>query len=164
MRLFVGCELPAWAAAALATWTSGVAGEGLRPLAPASLHVTLFFLGERPDHSVPGLAAALRRLPAAPVALRTTGPARLGRVLALELDDIGGGLTALHACGFPGWEAEGRAFRPHVTVARMRGAVVRLPDLPAPPSLAFDAPAVTLFRSHAGSRYEPLERVLLDGG
>jgi RNA 2',3'-cyclic 3'-phosphodiesterase len=60
---------------------------------------------------------------------------------------------------------EARAFRPHVTVARVRrGARVprRLPG--GPPPLGFDGAALTLYRSRPGSggaRYEALARAVL---
>jgi hypothetical protein len=50
-----------------------------------------------------------------------------------------------------------------VSVVRLRpGAAVPRP-LPAVAPHAFDAPAVTLFRSRPGSRYEALERLALGG-
>jgi 2'-5' RNA ligase len=67
------------------------------------------------------------------------------------------------------WEPERRAFRPHVTVGRVRrGERVRAAGLgPPAPDLAFHAPAVTLYRSHTGpggSRYEALARAPLGAG
>ena len=78
-------------------------------------------------------------------------------------------LTALQGdlvralCQSLDWEPERRAFRPHVTVGRLRrGERPRACELDRPPpALEFRAPAVTLYSSHTGrggSRYEPLER------
>jgi 2'-5' RNA ligase len=74
--------------------------------------VTLFFLGSAPEDELPRLREALRALPAAPAPVRTAAPARLGRVLAVDLDDVAGTLGALHACGFPaGSPSAGRSAR-----------------------------------------------------
>jgi len=62
-----------------------------------------------------------------------------------------------------GHEAEGRRFRPHVTVARVRGRL-RPFELPAPPSLEFHPPSVTLYRSVLGrgpATYEAMASVPL---
>ena len=55
-----------------------------------------------------------------------------------------------------------RAFRPHVTVARVRrGERIAPRTVPAPPRLRFAAEALVLYRSQPGSRYEPVARVAL---
>ena len=59
---------------------------------------------------------------------------------------------------------EGRAYRPHATVARLRAGAraPRAAGLGDPAPVAFAGEAVTLYRSHlsrAGASYEPLERI-----
>ena len=176
MRLFVALELAADVRAALGGWARSTVGhdERLRLVREESLHVTLAFLGERPD---PGPAAhavenALQPPPAAPP-LRTGGPLWLSprrpHVLTVELEDPSGGLARIHAAVLgalvreAGHTGEERAFRPHVTVARVRRRL-RPFELPAPPAQAFHPPAVTLFRSQLGggpARYEPVASVPL---
>ena len=98
---------------------------------------------------------------------------RLPHVLTVELDDLDGALAALRAdvverlAGALGWDPESRAFRPHVTVARVRRGARPRRDLPDAPQARFAGQAVTLLRSHLGggpARYEALERVALGPG
>jgi 2'-5' RNA ligase len=174
VRLFAALDLPGEVRDALAAWARDAVGdrEELRLVAPESLHVTLCFLGGRPEAD----AARIGELVAG-----CAGPAgglRLGeavwfaprrpRVLAAAVADADGSLAALQgrvsealAAG-AGFEPEARPYRPHVTVARVRGgARVRPEALEPPPPLAFDGAAVTLYRSHpgrTGARYEPVSR------
>ncbi len=98
-------------------------------------------------------------------------PARRPRVLSVSLQDLDDGLAHLqaslahglaNACGY---EPEQREFRPHVTIARVRGrARFALEPVSPPPALAFDAGRISLYRSHleaAGPRYERLLTVEL---
>ena len=62
-----------------------------------------------------------------------------------------------------GFEPEKRAFRPHVTVARVpRGTRIQTrEELPQPPPVEFPGAALTLYRSRLsreGARYEALAR------
>ncbi len=180
-RLFVALDLPEEVREALATWGREVAGrEGERRLrlVPAdALHVTLCFLGWRDEGQTGEIAAlalgAVGESAAAPrLALGEAGwlPPRRPRVLAVDLEEEGGGLSALQlavsdaleaGCAF---EPEKRPFRPHATVARVpRGARAGSRDeLNPPPPLEFPGVAVTLYRSRLsreGARYEPLARV-----
>jgi 2'-5' RNA ligase len=175
VRLFVALELPEPAREALVGWRSSeVPDRGLRLIAPEYLHATLCFLGWRPIDDVGGILAACRILAGRGAAELTLGdavwlPRRRPRVLAVELEDPGGGLTATQAAiseglAAGGWYApEKRPFLAHVTVARVAtGARPRALELPAPPSLRFAASQVTLYRSRlsaGGARYEPLGTV-----
>jgi len=171
-RLFVAAELPQEVVEALVRWRPRA--DGLRALAPESLHVTLAFLGWREEGEIEvvgGLLAPLAR----PVArLSVAGarwlPPRRPRVLAVELDDADGALRGLQAdvaaaiSRAVDWQPEKRRFLAHVTVARVRGGA-RVPEPDEPPRAGpFAATALTLFRSHLGrdgSRYEALTRAAL---
>jgi RNA 2',3'-cyclic 3'-phosphodiesterase len=188
VRLFVALALPAAAREALAGWAREALGGVERPrggdpprpgesprLVPAeSLHVTLAFLGWRE----PGAATEIADVALAAVAglesplLTPAGvlalPPRAPRVLAVELDDAGGRAgavqdaveRALVAAGLH--EPEGRPFRPHVTVARVRrgGRLRRAASAIAPPPAdPLAAREVVLYRSElrpGGARYTRL--------
>jgi RNA 2',3'-cyclic 3'-phosphodiesterase len=178
-RLFVALDLPEGARAALAGWAVEVARpvDGLRLVDTEMLHVTLVFLGWREvgeAERIGDLALAEAEAAAVP-ALAVEGaawlPPRRPRVLAVDLADGGGALAALQSrvsaslTRSAGFEPERRAFRPHVTVARVRKeARVRAGDLPVPPALEFPGDALTLYRSRltrTGAVYEPLARAAL---
>ncbi len=180
MRLFVALEPPAGVRAALGAWAEAAVGDdpGLRLVAPEALHLTLVFLGERApgDAAVlgPELARALGRTRRPPRDAHALAPLWLAprrpHVLTVAVADPSGTLAELagrvrDACGraLPGWEPEGRAFRPHVTVARVRRdqrtRPRELPALPAAACAPWTTGGVTLLRSHTGGReaqYEPL--------
>lgn len=131
LRLFVACDLPAEAEAAVRDWQR-------RELAPhdelrvmPELHLTLAFLGSTDPDRIPDLERVLGgvRWPAAEC--RFTEPLFLPahgkrRVVALELDDPSGTLRTLQSEVSAGLAAEGlyepekRPWLPHVTVARFR--------------------------------------------
>ncbi len=180
-RLFVALELPAEARDSLVRWRSEVlkGAAGLRALADDHLHVTLCFMGWCRAAEIGAIAGVCRQL--APGDPPTVGlgearwlPPRRPRVLAVELDDTPGRLSAIQTelsglLEAGGWyEPERRTYLPHVTVARAGGrrGTVRPSPLPAPPPLSFIASRVTLFRSRlsaAGARYEVLSSVDLVG-
>jgi 2'-5' RNA ligase len=139
------------------------------------LHVTLVFLGHRPEDQVEPIGAAVVAA-AAPVGELAVGapawlPPRRPRVLAVDLEDPSGACTALQArvaevlVRVAGHEPEARPFRPHVTVARVRGGErVRPVELEPPAPLRFRPSALVLYRSRlerGGARYEPVARVAL---
>ncbi len=176
MRLFVAAELPDAVVRALARWAPR--DDGLRAVAPASLHLTLAFLGERSPEQAEAAVGVVRAV-AAPVAGLTLGagrwlPRRRPRVLAVEVVDSSGALGALQAAVVAGlgeavgFAPERRTFLPHVTVARVRrGGRADAAVGPAPEVAPFSVTALTLMRSHLSSsprgpaRYEALERVAL---
>jgi 2'-5' RNA ligase len=175
-RLFVALELPAAVRADLAAFghAAADADDALRPVSDEALHATLAFLGHRDPDDVPLAATAVREVPdaAPPLALGDAlwlAPRR-PHVLTVALADLDGALGDLRArlvdrlAGALDWEPERRAFRPHVTVARVRRGGRPHRRLPDPPRATFAGEAVTLFRSHLGrgpARYESLERVAL---
>ena len=171
MRLFAALDLPPPIRRELAAWARSTVGsdDRLRLVAEESLHVTLVFLGERQEAepAANALAAALKPVPASP-RLRVDGPLWLSprrpHVLTVGLDDPSGGLARIHAAVLEamvreaGHEAGARAFRPHVTVARVGGRI-RPFELPAPAPLEFEPSAVTLYRSRLGRGPATYERV-----
>jgi 2'-5' RNA ligase len=177
VRLFAALELPSAVRIALAGWAVDELGRRseLRLLAEESLHVTLCFIGWRDAAEAGEIGDAVAAC-AAPVPELALGneawlPPRRPRVLAVDLVDGDGALAALQRSvsdalvAVAGHEPEERAFRPHVTVARVRkGARIRAPELAPLEPLEFAGAALTLFRSHlgsAGAQYEPLTRVEL---
>ena len=173
MRLFVALELPDDVVATLVRWARAAEQPGLRLLPAESLHITLAFLGERPDTEAGAIGEAVAACAAPVPDLRLAEPAWLGRGSALSLDllDGAGACSSLQRCvsdalaALGAYEPEGRPFRPHVTVALVRrGARVsrRLPE--SPDAGAFAGTALTLFHSllsPKGSRYRPLTRAVL---
>ncbi|HEV3047910.1 MAG TPA: RNA 2',3'-cyclic phosphodiesterase [Solirubrobacteraceae bacterium] len=208
-RLFVAAELPQpvrerlveWGRLAAAALRQGGEARGaLRLLDAESLHLTLCFLGSRPVAEIDPLGRALGPCAEGPVFELGLGaplwlPPRRPATLAIEVHDDSGALGALQErvggalAAASGWRPEHRRFRPHVTVARVRGRQ-RVPgagadgrgrgeaadrgsprrerSLPATPRLSFSPPALVLYRSwldQAGARYEALASYpLVDDG
>jgi 2'-5' RNA ligase len=176
MRLFVALELPEAVRRALVTFREAAADpEVWRPVAPEALHLTLAFLGRRPDGDVAVVDPILHDAAGRAPRLRLTGalllPPRRPRVLCADLEDVEGTLVALQTRVSDGlaeagvYTPETRAFRAHATVARLRQRA-RAPRSveAAPEPLEFTGEALTLFESvlHPhGARYEPLVRVNL---
>jgi RNA 2',3'-cyclic 3'-phosphodiesterase len=185
-RLFVALDLPEETREGLVAWgREALADPALRPVAPESLHITLAFLGHRPEKEIDAIAAAVREsaAPASWVELRDPEqrPPR-GRARLYALPAISPGAEALQAGleqrlvseGF--YEPEKRPFWPHVTVARVRPeargsrrpAVVSEPPGQIPEGLMEPRTSVrmTLYRSvlqPSGARYVPLAQVELPG-
>lgn len=174
-RLFIAVELPAEVRREVASWGRSVARSGDRTrVVPAhNLHITLAFIGERPESEIPLASEALREA-AAPVTGLSTGaplwlPRRRPRALALEIHDHTGRLadvqraTAGLLSATLGLPAPDKAWLPHLTAVRLgRGATLPGPELPVTPAIEFDATAIALFRSRLnpeGAEYEALERV-----
>jgi 2'-5' RNA ligase len=177
VRLFAAVELPARVRARLAAFRDAADPAVWRPVADDALHITLAFLGHRPEDDV-ALAEAALDVAAGPAPRLEIGPAlllppRRGRVLCAEIADLDGTLAALQARVSEGLEGAGiytperRAFRAHATVARLRSSARPQRELPAglaPERLEFHAEALTLYRSRLGrpsARYEPMHRIVL---
>lgn len=129
MRLFVALDIEEDIRNRIAQFMDGVRATApdARWLNPESLHVTLKFIGEKPDAMVKQIEAALDRIEAGPIELqfRETGffpTARSARVfwvgieadsglaqLAKKVEQVSAGI------GIP---EEQRAFSPHLTLAR----------------------------------------------
>lgn len=176
-RLFLAIDLPRAVREALAVWARREVGgrRELRRLPADALHLTVVFLGERPLSEADAIIGAAHAAARGPVPLGVAAPLWLAprrpQVLTVRIADPAGALAALHRGlqsglgAAVGWQPERRAFRPHVTVARVRRGVRVCPvDLAPPEPVRFDAEAVTLYRSHLGgapARYEAVGRVVL---
>jgi 2'-5' RNA ligase len=176
MRLFVALELPADVRAALVAFRSAAADPDVwRPVPEEFLHLTLAFLGARPDADVaviePVLHGAAGEAPRLRLGDALLLPPRRARVLCAALVDADQTLGALQARVSAGlaeagvYAPEKRPFRAHATVARLRsGARAPRSVEGAPEPLEFLGEALTLFESRLhprGARYEPRVRVEL---
>jgi 2'-5' RNA ligase len=131
-RLFVACELPSDALAALRSLQSRLRGRmelGLRWVRPEGMHLTLKFLGNVSRRHVREITEALEQavLPFE-VNVTATHVGMFGgirpRVVWAGLDGDVERLQALAdvvegALGSVGFPGEGRPFRPHLTLARV---------------------------------------------
>jgi len=187
VRLFVALDLPDEVRRGIEAWGVGaLIDPALRRVSAASLHITLAFLGHRPEGEVESIAAAVREsaAPAASIELLDpiSRPLR-GRARVFALPARSPGAESLQAglqerlvsAGL--YEPEKRPFWPHVTVARVRmegrgsrrpQAVVTPPrTLPAALSKPFRGVRMTLYRSElqpSGANYVPLAQVELSAG
>lgn len=185
-RLFVALDLPGELREGVAAWgREALADPALRPVAPESLHVTLAFLGSRPEEEIEAIAGVVREGVAPAPWLELLDPEQRpprGRARLYALPVLSPGAEALQAgiaqglaeAGF--YEPEQRPFWPHVTVARVRpeGRGARRPaivsdppgKLPAELTEARICRRMTLYRSElqpTGARYAPLAQVQLPG-
>lgn len=176
LRLFVALELPNPIRDALAAVGAAADSDAWRAVAPASLHLTLAFLGSRPPRDVAAIAAVLDSQAASPAPRLQLGgalllPPRRPRVLTVALEDLDGTLASLQSRVSDGLEGAGvytpekRAFRAHITVARLRP---RAHDAPAPEldldHAPFSAGRLTLFQSQLnpkGARYHAVTSAML---
>jgi RNA 2',3'-cyclic 3'-phosphodiesterase len=185
-RLFVALDLPDETREGQLEWgREALTDPALRPVAPESLHITLAFLGYRPEKEIEAVAAAVQEsaAPAPWVELRDPEPRPpRGRARLYALPAISPGAEALQA-GLEQrllegsfYEPEKRPFWPHVTVARVRPeargsrrpAVVSEPPGAIPAELSEPRLAVrmALYRSvllPGGAQYVPLAQVELPG-
>lgn len=159
--------------------------HGIRTLSPELLHITMSFLGSRPVEQIESLSALVESCVQPAMGEASIGaplwlPARRPRALAVEVHDDCGALEELHrtiACDLstaglasiaPTHGAGHRAFRPHVTVARLRqGAAPRERALEPTPRRAFMPQRLVLYRSWLsaeGASYEPLASAAAPAG
>ena len=128
MRLFVGIALPEDIRARLSGLQQGV--PGARWVDPDNLHLTLRFIGEVDNVQAHDLDAALVQIRGARFGMTLAGVGRFGqgrksRALWIGVEPVPelGRLRrrveqAVQAAGFA---PEGRKFKPHVTLARLKG-------------------------------------------
>jgi RNA 2',3'-cyclic 3'-phosphodiesterase len=179
-RLFVALDLPGELREELSSWARLAlrgAVHGVRVLDPELLHLTISFLGSRPVQEIEPLSALIESLAQPAIGEASVGaplwlPLRRPKALAVEVHDDSGALAALHRAvsaqlaaarldsAAPTRGARRRAFRPHVTVARLRdGAAPRERALAPTPARSFIAQRLVLYRSWLspeGASYEAL--------
>lgn len=133
MRLFLGMPWPEDSAADLTHRSKVWEGrEALRPVRRENWHVTLRFLGETPDERVPVLTTLLEAWAKGQRAMTFVdrgwgcfGSYAAPRVVVLKLEAMPGAqkaVAALHkALDTAGFEGDGKAWKPHLTLAYGRG-------------------------------------------
>ena len=171
LRLFLALRLPERVLEAVERWQREQL-RSVRVVPREHLHITLAFLGHRPSGELDATVGALREAAARAGEIRLT-PVRYREtrgVGMLVLEDEGGTAAELaddlherlEALGV--YRREGRAWLPHLTVARWRERPrLRLEPPPVGTFVPSDA-AAYLSRLHPdGARYEVLESVALGG-
>src|SRR5882724_2195335 len=84
MRLFIAIDLPTDVRNRLSEWSARYASSaaGYKWVNTANLHITMKFIGERPDSDVPGISQALGKVPfPAPVEIAVAGIGSFPNVL-----------------------------------------------------------------------------------
>ena len=171
IRLFLGLRLRDTDLDTLVAWQAGRL-ERMRVLPRDHLHVTLAFLGHRPQVELAGILGALRDAAARaePPLLSVRSYRETRSVGMLALDDESERAEALardlhsrlEALGV--YEPERRRWLPHVTVLRFRERPRLRPALPDLEPFAPSDAAVYLSRLRpGGAQYEVLESVALGG-
>jgi 2'-5' RNA ligase len=177
-RLFVALSLPVTVVDELLRWRAPVLAsiDGLRAVRVGSLHATLCFLGSCPRDELDRIADACESVAGMALPWLSLGepvwlPARRPNVLAVRLEDRGGGLEEIQSAlagslARGGWyEPESRPFFAHVTVARAgRRERVAPVELEPPTAVAWRGKTLVLFRSRldgSGARYETLRTLQL---
>jgi 2'-5' RNA ligase len=174
IRLFCALRLAAETVDGLVAWQR-LAFDGVpavRPVARENLHVTLAFLGHRPERELEAIVDALRgaATSVAPPLLSVRGYRETRSVGMLTLDDEDGRAQALahdlhrrlEALG--AYEPERRRWLPHVTVLRFRERPQLRPEPPIlRPFAPSDAAAYLSRLRPRGAQYEVLESVALGG-
>ena len=184
-RTFVGLKVPVTPELAEVLEWLGRLGPAVRPVRPECLHLTLKFLGETPAGQVRDIIATLTEVVsgcgAFDLGFRGVAmmPSHRPRVVFADLDDplhdaskVGGPATAIEdSMAGLGFARESRPYRPHLTLARIRGRPpVELDELVE----AFDEVPLSeltctefeLIRSElgpGGARYTTLARLPLSG-
>jgi 2'-5' RNA ligase len=137
-------------------------------------HVTVAFLGEVDERALARLDAAVEPVTAMfrPFSLALSGldwfPSTLKpRLLTLKVETSDALLSlqreVVGALRREGFHTENRAYRPHLTLARLKGARRRFnpPALPPVATIEFQAEELVLFQSITGGQasvYRPLQR------
>jgi 2'-5' RNA ligase len=171
LRLFLALRLPDHVLDDVESWQREQLA-GVRIVPREHLHVTLAFLGHRPADEVESIVGAMRDAAAgageirlAPVRYRETRS--VGMLVLSDEADCGARLAGdvqerLERLGV--YRREGRAWLPHLTVARFRQRPRLRPDPPATGTFVPSDAAAYLSRLHPdGARYEVLESVALGG-
>lgn len=126
-RLFSAIEIPSYVAERLTLLRSGLSGA--RWIEPENYHVTLRFIGDVDGATARDFTQALGEIVAAPFELKLSGLGSFGggkpRAIfaGIEPSEELGALRRANerAAREAGLPPEGRNFKPHVTLARLRG-------------------------------------------
>lgn len=132
MRLFIALDIDDAIRERIVRFVEGVQtfAPDARWVKPESMHVTLKFIGEQPDESLDGIQEALRQVSATAITIAFRGygffptpkSARVfwvGMEAGPELARLAGAVDQkTWSLGIP---KEGRAFSPHLTLARAAG-------------------------------------------
>jgi 2'-5' RNA ligase len=172
MRLFFGLPIPPELAQALTRLTRAIELPKGRRTAPENLHLTLVFLGEVAEPTLPPIEQELSELHFAPFPLKLTSlnTFRRGGVLFAEVEPThpllhlqAKTVATMARCGFAPKDPEDHPYQPHITLARFRGPL-RLNKsqqaLPSSLQRSFRADTVNLYRSSltpVGAHYEILK-------
>ncbi len=177
MRLFLGLPIPPELAQALTRLTRAIELPKGRWTAPENIHLTLVFLGEVAEPTLPPIERELSELNFAPFQLKLTSLNTFPRagVLVAEVEPTRSLLhlqakvaASMARCGFAPENPEApqapeaRPYHPHITLARFHGSLrLNKSQHALPPSLqrSFRADTVNLYRSNltpTGSNYEIL--------
>lgn len=176
LRLFLALLLPPDATEAVVRWSDQHLERGRRP---ESLHITLAFLGPRPETELEAIIGALKESAAGarPFTLALASYRETRSVGMLVLDDPTGAATRLAGAlqsrleEIGSYRRERRPWLPHVTVLRFRERPRLSPSIaPLQAELGSFAPseaAAFLSRLHprnsaGGARYEVLETCRLN--
>lgn len=183
-RLFVALDLPDDVREGIVAWQQGFEDPALRLVRPENLHMTLAFLGYRPEKEIERIGEVVRSVEAPAPELRLK-PEPVGvprgkrpRLFAVDMEspqavelqtEVERELVQSRF-----YEPEKRPFWPHLTVARVkpekRGgrkpALVEKPPGRLPERLfpSFRPTRLVLFRSHlkrSGAEYEPVAELEL---
>jgi len=177
MRLFVGLSLPNEVRQSLSGLCTGL--DGARWVNSENLHMTLRFVGEIGGGEAGDLDAVLGAVSAPEFDLQCRGIGHFGKAAKVRAIWAGLGpcppLARLQekvesAVARAGFGAEGRKFKPHITLVRFRRRPPRSLGAYMEANGAFSTPpfsvnAFTLFESHmghGGSHYVALKDYRLD--
>jgi RNA 2',3'-cyclic 3'-phosphodiesterase len=181
-RLFVALDLPDDLRERIVAWQRGFDDPALRPVRPENLHMTLVFLGYRPEKDIERIGEAVRAVhsPAPELRLKPepVGVPRGKRPRLLAIDVESPQAVELQAeverklVEGRFYEPEKRSFWPHLTVARVRPekkggrkpAAVESPPQPLDRTYVCRPTRLVVFRSHlkrSGAEYEPVAELEL---
>jgi 2'-5' RNA ligase len=167
-RLFVAFDLPLEVERAVSEWQDAELGTHDEVRLAQVLHVTLCFLGDRPQTELPAIVQALEAIEFSSPEARFSEPLFLPergakRVVALGLEHEGGLLTlqrdvAQSLAALKVYKLDKRPYLAHLTVARFRrpGRPFALQNVNVP---AFHLSQMTLYNSlleRTGAVHTPL--------